>query len=235
MSLPRIQRQIISRLKNTDAMQFSKLKPDSAIPNDLYNYHLKTLVKYGIIEKPQRGYYRLSDKGERRVADVHHTSDQADRLFKVNVLLIVVDRRPDGIYILNQFRTARPSYGITGIPGGTIRKAEPLLEGASRKLQEETGLSASFSQIGLERRILYKDGTLFSDVFFPFCIAESHSGIPITTEYGENGWVPIETAIENDARQYDRIESIARVLLAIQAGTSLNEGFYHEQIAHIES
>ena len=83
-----IQRDIIARLKNADSLRFSQLKPHQDIPNDLYNYHLKQLIGDGLIEKIETRY-QLSAAGKQHVADVHHTSDQANRLFKFNALLVV--------------------------------------------------------------------------------------------------------------------------------------------------
>lgn len=211
-------------------MRYAKLKPDAEIPNDLYNYHLRKLVSDGIVEKTSEGY-TLSSTGKRHVADAHHTSDQSDRLFKYNVLLIVAREINGTLHILNQRRTAQPSYGIVGIPGGTILKSEPLLAGAARKLQQETGLVGTFQYIGTERRIFYRDSELFSDVLFPICLCEDAAGEPGTTEFGENFWVTIADAIVNDSRPDDHIEFIPQVLRALQCDTlDQVHGFYHEQI-----
>lgn len=225
-----IQRNIIARLKNADSLRYSELKPDKNIPNDLYNYHLKKLITDGLVVKLDEGY-TLSTDGVRHVADVHHTSDQENRLFKFNALLIVTREINGELHILNQRRTSQPSYGIIGIPGGTILKSEPLLEGARRKLRQETGVDGAFSYIGLERRIYYKDDQLFSDVLFPICVCKHATGEPTTTEFGENFWVPIDQAITNDSRIDDSVESIATVLTAIRDG-ELEQiiGFYHEQL-----
>jgi 8-oxo-dGTP pyrophosphatase MutT (NUDIX family) len=228
MSDSHIQRRIISRLKNAANLRYSQLLPGD-ISRDLFNYHLRQLVEKGVITKldNSRGY-TLSAKGQSRVADVLHTSDQADRLFKVNVLLIVLDIRPDGLYVLNQRRTSQPDYGTIGIPGGTIVKAEPLLDGAARKLTQETGLQAVFSYIAATRRILYKNDMLFADVIFPICFASEWSGTLTDTEFGENFWTPIAQAI---AHEEYRIEMIPTILRAIQNDTLDDvRGQYHEQI-----
>ena len=229
-----IKRAIISRLKNADTLRYSQLY-NPATDRDLFNYHLRQLVTEGLIDKlPNSAGYTLSEKGQRRVADVHSTSDQADRLFKINVLLIVTEQRPDGLYILNQRRTAQPSYGIVGVPGGTIIKAEPLLVGAARKLREETGIDADFEYLCTTRRILYKNNSLFADVLFPICIANNHEGEPQITEYGENFWVPIDQAIENDSRHDEHIEQLATVLKALQADNIDNvRGSYNEQVSKL--
>lgn len=225
-----IQRDIITRLKNANTLRYSQLKPNSEIPNDLYNYHLKKLIDNGLVEKSIAGY-GLSASGKRHVADIHHTSDQENRLFKYNVLLIVTREIEGQLHVLNQRRTAQPSYSIVGIPGGTILKSEPLLDGASRKLLQETGLTGTFRHIGMERRIFNKDGQLFSDVLFPFCLSHDTTGEPATTAFGKNFWVTIDEAITNDSRQYDHINYIPKILAALRDNTIDElQGFYHEQI-----
>ena len=227
MSDSHIQKTIVSRLKNADSLRYSDLRPANT-DRDLFNYHLRELVSKGIVTKlPNRSGYTLSGRGQQLVADVHHTSDQANRLFKVNTVLIVTDQRPDGLYILQQRRTAQPDYGTIGIPGGTIVKAEPLLDGAARKLEGETGLIASFELIATTRRILYRDERLFADVFFPICLATTWSGTLTDTEFGENSWVPIDQAIRNDTR----IEHITATLRALHDNRlDTVRGNYHEQI-----
>lgn len=234
MSSSRIQHSIISLLKNADSLRYSELMPVDA-DKDLFNYHLRELLKKGLIDKlPGKAGYRLSEKGQQRVADTIHTSDQSNRLFKVNPLLIVADKRESGVLILNQRRTSWPSYGIVGVPGGTIVKGEPLLDGAKRKLREETGVSADFEYVCTARRVLSKSGTLFSDVIFPVCYSESWDGTPMTTEYGENFWVEIDTAIQNDSERDDRIDAIATVLTAIRDGQlDTVRGQYYEQFAEL--
>lgn len=214
MDLPSLQNHIISRLKNADSLRYSEMKPDDT-PNDLYNYHLKSLLQKKLVEKTDSGY-RLTSEGQRHVADVYHTSDQANRLFKINVITIVSRQTDNGIEILSQVRNSQPSFGKVGVMGGTIVKGEPLLEAATRKLQEETGLTATFRLVGHERRIMYKNGQLFSDVLFPICYADTHAGTLSDTDYGHNFWTPIADAILNESDPHDSIASITTVLDAVQ-------------------
>lgn len=215
MQLPSLQNHIISRLKNADSLRYSEMKPADT-PNDLYNYHLKSLLQKRLVEKSDTGY-RLTAEGQRHVADVHHTSDQSNRLFKINVITIVSRQTDEGIEILNQVRGSQPSYGKVGVMGGTIIKGEPLLEAATRKLQEETGLSATFRLVGHERRITYKNDQLFSDVLFPICYADNFTGTVSDTDYGRNFWAPIDKAILNESDPHDSITSIKTVLDAVRA------------------
>jgi 8-oxo-dGTP pyrophosphatase MutT (NUDIX family) len=231
MQLSPIQDFIISRLKNAASLRYSDMRPDDT-PNDLYNYHLKQLLSKELVEKTDGGYC-LSPTGQRHVADIHHTSDPLNRLFKLNVITIV-SRVIDGeVMILNQARTSNPSYGKVGVMGGTVIKGEPLLAAAARKLYEETGLSADFRLVGWERRRLYKHDALFSDVIFPLTYTDTSTGEPIDTDYGHNLWVPIEEAIRHETNPSDSIASIITVLEAVQDGV-INElpMFFHEAEQH---
>lgn len=233
MDEPRIQKDIVSRLRHAQTMRYSEIK-DETTDRDLFNYHLRQLVTIGVVEKVAIGVYQLSDKGRRKVADTYHTSDYTNRLFKCNPLLIVLDRRVDGLYILNQKRTAQPSYGIVGVPGGTIKKAEPLLEGARRKLYDETNLEADFEYVAMARRIVYRNDELFSDVLYPICFAGDFTGELSDTKFGENFWVTIDQAVKNDTQRKDRIDAIGMVLKTLKSDSlSSIRGQYFEQITHL--
>lgn len=216
-----IQNHIISRLKNAKFLRYAEMKPEN-VDNDLYNYHLQQLVKKGFVQKEEEGY-SLSEQGIHLVADSNLLSldHNSHHLFKMNVLTIVSRVVNGETQILQQFRTSNPSYGKIGVPGGVVRKGETIEDAAKRKFKTETGLSADFRFVGLERRMLYREGVLFSDVVFPICYAAEYSGeLEIETEYGIHSWKPIEKAIEfeNEFRN-DHIESLNLVFQAMQDGT----------------
>lgn len=209
-----VQSKIISRLKNADTLRYRDLRP-SRTPNDLYNYHLKQLITKGLVTKKDNGY-SLSMEGQRYAADTYHSSDKHNRLFKVNVITIASRLTDAGTEILNQTRQSQPSYGQTGVMGGTILKGESFAMGAARKFKQETGLRAEFRVLGIERRRLYHNEELFSDIIFPICYTDVYTG-KLTTEsrFGHNHWVSISRAIQNDSRSFDTIQSIPKVLQAI--------------------
>lgn len=221
---------IISKLKNADALRYRDLRPPET-PNDLFNYHLKMLLSKGVVDKTTEGY-RLSQKGHEYVADVYHTSDQANRLFKINVITIVSRMNDSRLEILTQERHSQPSFGLVGVMGGTILKGESMLDGATRKLRQETGLTAEFRLIGFERRRLYKNNKLFSDVLFPICYADTYEGdVAEVTEFGRNYWEPIAQAVANETRPFDNIPAIIKVLTAVQDGTINNMPLFYDETA----
>lgn len=204
-------------LKNARSLRYSELAPLKKVPNDLFNYHLQFLVEKEFVVKNQNTY-SLSEKGIKHVADPSSLDEKIDSLFKVNVLTVLSRTVEGKIEILNQTRTSHPSFGKVGVPGGIVRKGEPLLAAAKRKLLAETGLEADFTLVGTERRIMYVKDTLFADVFFPILYAETYTGELTSTPFGENKWVQIQEAIKNESGRFDSIVSILKVLNAIKQG-----------------
>ena len=211
-----IQNSILSKLKNAKMLPYARLH-QKTVANDLFNYHLQSLVKKGYVMRSDDGY-RLAEKGLQYIADpVTDAGALGTSLFKINVITIVSRAVDSEIEILNQFRRSNPSFGKVGVMGGTVQKGETVENAAARKLLEETGLIGCFRVVGMNRRHLYKDGELFSDVLFPIAYCGSVKGQLLTeTEFGENFWVGINQAIRNDSADYDSIESIPMVLKAIK-------------------
>jgi hypothetical protein len=224
-----IQNHIISKLKNAKTLRYSEMQPDK-VPNDLYNYHLQFLVKKGLVWKLEDGY-SLSSAGIKRVADINTSKDSLTSLFKINVITILVRKNGKKIEVLNQIRKSNPSYGKVGVMGGVVRKGEMTEDAATRKLKQETGLVADFKIVGCERRVMYKEGELFSDTLFPIAVADKYSGELINTEFGENLWVSLDQAIKNESDPYDSIKGITTVLKAIKSN-KINKlpFFYMEEV-----
>jgi hypothetical protein len=225
--LSTIQNKIISKLKNAKSLRYSQLW-DKKIPNDLFNYHLQFLVKKGLLEKSLKGY-NLSEKGIKLVADANVSFDSINSLFKVNVITIVSRKIKGKIEILNQIRNSNPSFGKVGIPGGVVLKGERIEVAAKRKLKQETGLVADFKIIGCERRMLYKNGDLFSDLMFPIAYSDKSGGNLVNTEFGDNLWVSIDKAIKNESAEYDSLKSIVKILKEIKKGKIQKYPFLFEE------
>jgi hypothetical protein len=212
-----IQNHILSKLKNAKSLKYSELKP-TGVPNDLFNYHLQHLVKKVMVDKVNTRY-TLSKKGIRHVADPVPDNNAITSLFKINVITIVSRVVNGKIQILNQIRKSNPSFGKIGVMGGVVLKGELIEPAANRKLKQETGLQAKFKLVGCERRIMYKDGELFSDLMFPIAYSNSSEGELIEdTTFGHNMWVSIDNAIKNESSEFDSIKGINTVLKAIKRG-----------------
>ncbi len=224
-----IQNGIISKLKNAKTLRYSELW-NKKIPNDLFNYHLQFLVKKGFLNKNTKGY-GLSDTGIKLVADpFKQQNDSITSLFKINVITIVSRKVNGKLEILNQIRKSNPSYGKVGIPGGVVLKGELIEPAATRKLMQETGLRADFKIVGCERRIMYKNGEIFSDVMFPIAYTDKSEGeLIVDSNFGHNMWVPVDKAIKNESLPYDSLQSIVKILKVIKSGKIKSMPFLFEE------
>lgn len=231
-----IQNHILSKLKNADSLRYSELMPEPKIANDLFNYHLQYLVDKEYVTKHSDGY-SLSDLGVQHVADPFPAGFEQEQkitsLFKLNVITIVSRVQNGQLQILNQLRKSNPSYGKVGVMGGVVYKGETITDAATRKLKEETGLDATFIHIGMTRRIMYKEGAFFSDVLFPIAYASHSDGeLLAETAFGENFWVDIDQALENDKHQHDSITGIYQALEMIKNGTLKKDSFFFTEDIH---
>lgn len=233
-NLSPIQNHILLKLKNAKTLRYRDMQPKN-IANDLYNYHLQFLVDKGHVQKINN-QYSLSPESIRHIADQYWLTDNVVSLFKVNVITIVSRKVGKKLEILNQIRKANPSYGKVGVMGGDVLKEEPIEVAASRKLKEETGLEAKFRLLGMERRIMYQSGSLFSDVLFPIAYSESSSGqLQPETEYGHNMWVAIDEAIKNESAPYDSIKNITTVLKAVKENRVDKLLFFFEECVQMDT
>lgn len=227
-NLSSIQNHILSKLKNAKSLRYSDMQPEK-IPNDLYNYHLQFLVKKGYLNKDKNNY-SLSEIGIKHVADPYPTNDAITSLFKINVITIVSRIVKGKIEILSQIRKSNPSYGKIGVMGGVVLKGELIEPAAKRKLKQETGLDADFKLVGIERRIMYRGGELFSDLMFPIAYSDSSSGdLVVDSDFGHNMWLSIDKAIKNESTEYDSLRGIVRVLKAIKSGKIKKQPFFFEE------
>lgn len=225
-----IQNHILSKLKNADSLRYRDLHP-TGIPNDLFNYHLQFLVKKDFVEKSRAGY-ALAEKGIKHVADpdISTEEEKIASLFKFNVITIVSRKVRGKIEILSQLRKSHPSFGKVGVMGGIVRKGESVETAAARKLRVETGLEATLRLVGMERRMLYVKGRLFSDVLFPITYTDAHMGeLKYKTEFGENFWTPIDEAVKNESARFDSLKGIVQVLKAVKKDTIKSLPFFYEE------
>jgi hypothetical protein len=211
-----IQNYILSKLKNAESMRYTDLRP-RGIPNDLFNYHLQFLVQKKFVQRDTQGY-ALDDAGVKHVADpdVSLGEEKIASLFKVNVITLVSRVHDGQLQILDLVRHSHPSFGKIGAMGGIVQKGESIEAAATRKLRTETGLEANFKIMGIERRMMYDGGKLFSDILFPIGYADHFTGELIDTEFGHNFWVSIEEAIQHESSDFDSIKAICTVLTSIR-------------------
>lgn len=193
-----LQLEILTKLLRSQAgLRFTDAKPDE-IENDLYNYHLQTLIKKGYVYKDEEDKYSLTEIGKSHVNTID-AKGRPKSFFKAAVLFSVLRNVNGKLEILAETRRRQPLYGDKGIMAGTIKPGERIVKTASRKLAEESGLvSDSFKFIGAIRKIrINAKSEVIDDTIFHICFSEEFSGELVEhNEYGDHYWVDLDTIIQ---------------------------------------
>ena len=168
-----IQKSIVYDLAFADSLRFSDLKPDD-MENKAFTYHLKKVVKAGLVQKQDDGHYSLTMKG-RRVGKgaLKKESRLLDRAY--SILLLAVRRSEDDGWLLYK-RQTQPLLGLTG-----FMQAQPIAETdarttAQQTAREQTGLTVDFDVQGHGYFRVYRNGELESFIHFTLLTGQNPAG-----------------------------------------------------------
>jgi 8-oxo-dGTP pyrophosphatase MutT (NUDIX family) len=228
MSQHPVQRAILETLRRTTlGLRYRDMRPTD-IENDLYNYHLRYLTRQGLVEK-RAGKYRLNETGKKHLVELNPYPES--NRFKMAALCLVV---ADG-QVLYQERIRQPFAGQKGLIGGGIQRGEPAVAAAKRRLQEEAGLKAHFTLLGLLRKMRFDSrDELYTDILFHVCIAQKTTGDLIEeNEFGKQFWLSISEASQLERGQLMGSPQFAEVLDNLNTALSKQSpAFYIEETYH---
>lgn len=165
-----IQKYILSILMHQKIVRFRDMKPPR-VDTNLYSYHLKVLIKQGIVAKVEGGY----TLGERGLAYVDRVSQEKFRpRTQPKIITMLVVQNSSGDVLLLR-RTKQPHINTWTLPYGKVHiDDDSILEGARREWREKIGgQSPSLTHAGdCYIRINSSENTLSSTlahVFYATC------------------------------------------------------------------
>ena len=129
-----IQKRLFNKLVGAETLRYSELKPKELEAN-LFMYHLKELIKMGLVEKKDRAY-ALSQKG-RTTATRFSIREQTIRVMP-STLSVIALQSNEGLWCLYK-RKRQPYIGSLGFPSGKIHLGDSLADAAYRELEEKCG------------------------------------------------------------------------------------------------
>jgi ADP-ribose pyrophosphatase YjhB (NUDIX family) len=192
-----VQSHIMLRLYANDALRFSEIN-NQGLPSDQFSYHLRQLIKYGLVEKTPDNLYKLSVTGRSRAIMLDSRSSKFIEQGFVACRVILARQQDDHRQYLMQKRTRVPYLGHIAEPGGKVLFGEDVLQAAQRNMLIETGLRCDMTLRGITH---FKDsyqGEIVQDKFFFVVYATN----PISTlqpqgPTGENMWMTLEEITNN--------------------------------------
>lgn len=160
------------------------------ITNDHFTFHLKQLIKEGLVVKKVSGY-SLTDDGKEFANRMDTDALKLERQAKVAVALHAVRKVKGVTQFLVHHRLKEPFYGWYGSNSGKIRWGENPSDAAKREFLEETGMNGKFTLKGIiHYHHFFKDGRLLEDKYFWVYRVDNVKGTfkEKVTE-GENIWM----------------------------------------------
>lgn len=170
-----IQASILRELSLRDEARFAEINVNG-VSSDQFSYHLRQLVKYGLVEKTADNQYRLSAKGRTRTIMLHKNDDGFITQGFLAVRLVIERQQDNERQYLMQERNMVPYKGTFGTPGNKILFGEAVLEAAARILKDETNLTCALGIKGLHHIRDEYGGEFMQDKYFFICAGRSPEG-----------------------------------------------------------
>ncbi len=190
-SLSFYQMQIINILLFKQSARFRELNL-THIPTDHLNYHIKTLLNEGFVEKKADQQYCLTEKGKRYAERLDTFNAKIEEQPSSIVSAIVTKQDKDKLLYLIHQRKKHPFYDHIGFPGGKIKREEFPSEAAMRELIEETGITGDHTKLRVVKQIQKKDARtkkLFSSYSIYYFTVRYQAGEIKDMIEGTNFWM----------------------------------------------
>jgi len=138
-----IQYHILTELTRASMRRYSELRP-SDVEGNVFAYHLKDLLRLGMIEKVDRDY-RLSTKGLDFVGTLSLKTGRTRKQPKI--LTTVVCRNETGEYLFSRWHR-QPNIGMVSFTHGMLHYGKTAHDMALLELAEKAALTADLTYRG---------------------------------------------------------------------------------------
>jgi 8-oxo-dGTP pyrophosphatase MutT (NUDIX family) len=183
------------------------------VTNDHFAFHVKHLLKNGLIIKDD-GKYFLTTSGKefanRMDTDVLKLERQAKLAVAIHALRV---KKSVKEYLVHQ-RLKEPFYGWYGSHSGKIRWGERPLDCAKREFLEETGLTGKFKLKGIVHyHHVHKNGRFLEDKYFwTFRVYGVKGELKEKVPEGKNLWMSEARfrKLRNTFATFDEMEEVTK-------------------------
>jgi hypothetical protein len=139
-----IQRHVITLLAYRDAARFADLRPER-VDSNTFTYHIKSLLRGGLIVKNENGLYGLTELGKRLGIDAQKNKYQD--LEKAYSVVMVAIKSDDGYWLLRK-RLHQPFIEKLGFIHSYPIAGKNVTDIASEEILETLGVRTSFAVAG---------------------------------------------------------------------------------------
>lgn len=192
-----IQAGILRQLFYKDGLRFAEINVDD-ISSDHFSYHLRQLVKHGLVDKSADNTYSLSVLGRTRTIMLYPNKNGFIEQGFLAVRIVLSKDENGKRYYLMQDRDAVPYTGTLGTPGDKILFGEDVQDAAQRSMEASTGLSCKLRLCGLvHTKDDYKDKIVQDKYFFVVAGHNPQGELKERGRSGNNIWMTRAELIES--------------------------------------
>ena len=199
---------IVRQLYFRDSLRFAELNVDD-VPSDQFSYHLRQLIKYGVIEKNADQTYRLTVLGRTRAIMLYPDKSTFVQQGFLGVRLVVMKIIEGRRYILMQQRTAVPYKGKYATPGDRVVFGEDVEAAAEKALRTQTGLSGKITLRGLHHlKDVYQRDIVQDKYFFVCAVSKPQGTLLEQGRSGVNMWMAYDEVAQSTQLVHGCLELI---------------------------
>lgn len=188
-SLHSVQMAILAKLRTSPALMYTRMKPNSRMGNNQFDWHLKQLQKRGLVQYDTDGY-ALTLAGKQYVANLDVPTIVMDEQPKVRAWLVCTRGESSETEYLFCTRKKHPFYGCQGLPAGTVRRGETIVEAAQRELSQECGLVGKARIIHVQHYIIKTPAAdLLEDQLMFLCLVQNPQGTLQNSTTADYEWI----------------------------------------------
>jgi 8-oxo-dGTP pyrophosphatase MutT (NUDIX family) len=222
------QLEILRKLIFADKLNYTEMKPDKAMGNNKFDFHLDTLVAGGLIEKSGTKY-RLTLSGKEFANRMDTNSKKIEFQAKLSIWVCCKRESDAGTEFLIGTRIKQPFFGKQGFMSGKIKFGEKLEEAAKRELKEESNLEGKPQLVAIYHYRVFNasDNKLLEDKFMFLCKVEDPSG-----DLHNNEEVRLDWINDKDIKQKvtNPFESINHILTELDEIKNFNGSVIYKEL-----
>ena len=185
-------------LSEHQQLRFSDMNTEG-YPSDQFSYHVRHMIKNGLIEKVDDKNYSLTRSGRRHLLTFDSKVDAYMEQGLIGIRAIITRETKQGEEILIQRRYREPHLGQFVLPGGRVRFGEPVHEAVQRVVYSENGISGTYQLLGVRHIIEETERDALQDKYFFVFKATSITGnLELSGPTGTNQWILMSDLEKDD-------------------------------------
>lgn len=206
IELNKMQVSVLRELSHYPSRRFTDMMAVTGLTSDDFKFHLRKLVKLGLVTKNDDGVYELTKEGKEFANRFDYENGVPIRQPKMTTATYVRRKNPENgqtEYLFYQ-RLRQPFYEYWGVIGQPVRWGESFEDAATYGLQEQTGLVAPLTLKGFyrQRDAIDDSSDILEDKLFIVFEAVWQGEEPTNWPYAKGQWMT-SRQLSNQSKRFD--------------------------------